>query len=89
MSAVTFLKANPIPDLLILDLNLQDNRVLQFLQQVRKQTDLANLPVLVLTDFPDPTQIREALQAGANRYLTKMFVGSNLLHTIREMLPSK
>ncbi|GAB5494792.1 MAG: hypothetical protein Phog2KO_50070 [Phototrophicaceae bacterium] len=86
IETVHYLKQNTLPDLLILDLTLQDNRAMTLLSRLREKTNFDNLPVLVLTEFPDPIQIREALQAGANRYLTKMFVGSNLLNIVEDML---
>lgn len=89
IEAVHFLKQNTLPDLLILDLSLQDKRAMTLLERLREKANFNNLPVLVLTEFPDPTQIREALQAGANRYLTKMFISSNFLKTVEDMLPSK
>ncbi|MCC6802188.1 MAG: response regulator, partial [Anaerolineae bacterium] len=57
-----------------------------FLEQLRRHSKLAHLPVLVLMSFPDPEQVRQALNAGANRYLTKMFMGKNLMTTVHEMI---
>lgn len=85
-NASRFLSTNPAPDLLILDLDTPDAYAVDFLQQMRKQSKLANLPVLVLMSFPDPAQVREALDSGANRYLTKIFMGKNLLTTVYEMI---
>ena len=53
---------------------------------MRARDQFAKLPVLVLTAVPDPDQVRGALQAGANRYLTKLFISKNLLKTVQEML---
>lgn len=85
-NATRFLSTNPAPDLVILDLDLPETQSLEFMQQLRQREELATLPVLVLTSFPDPTQVRRALDAGANRYLTKMFMAKNLLATVHEMI---
>jgi len=85
-SASHFLSTNPAPDVVILDLDLPETRALEFLRQIRRHDKLVKLPVLVLMSFPDPKQVREAFDAGGNRYLTKMFMGKNLLTTIHEML---
>ncbi len=85
-NASRFMSNNPAPDLLILDLDLPENYLFGFLQETRKHPELAKLPVLVLTSFPDPTQVRQALESGANRYLTKMFMAKNLLTTIQDMV---
>jgi DNA-binding response OmpR family regulator len=85
-NATHFLSANPAPDVVIVDLDLPEAMSLEFLRQLRGREQLASLPVLVLTSFPDPAQVRKALDAGANRYLTKMFMGKNLLATVHEMI---
>ncbi len=81
-----FLQSNPLPDVVVLDLTLPDNHALLFLQQLRSRVEFAKLPVLVLTAFPDPDEVRVALEAGANRYLTKLFINKNLLSTLDEMV---
>ncbi|MFN8447010.1 MAG: response regulator [Anaerolineae bacterium] len=85
-NAARFLSTNPAPDVVVVDLDLPESLTLEFLRQLRQRTELAALPVLVLTSFPDPTQVRRALDAGANRYLTKMFMAKNLLATVQEMI---
>lgn len=85
-NAARFLNTNPAPDVVVVDLDLPESLTLEFLRQLRQRKELAALPVLVLTSFPDPTQVRQALDAGANRYLTKMFMAKNLLATVQEMI---
>ncbi len=85
-AAAHFLQNNPLPDVVILDLSLPDNNALLFLEQLRHRDEFKQLPVLVLTDFPDPDQVRDALGKGANRYLTKLFINRNLLSTLDEMV---
>lgn len=85
-NAARFLSTNPAPDVVVVDLDLPESLTLEFLRQLRQRKELAALPVLVLTSFPDPTQVRQALDAGANRYLTKMFMAKNLLATVQEMI---
>lgn len=85
-NATRFLSTNPAPDLLVVDMDSQPGATLDFLQHIRRQANLVNLPVLVLMSFPDPAQVREALDSGANRYLTKIFMGKNLLTTVYEMI---
>jgi two-component system KDP operon response regulator KdpE len=45
-----------------------------------------NLPVLVLSAMAEPQEIRAALDAGADRYLTKPYLATNLLSVVQEML---
>jgi DNA-binding response OmpR family regulator len=85
--AARFLLRNPLPDAVIIDLTMDDKeQPLEFLKQMRARIEFSRLPVLVLTAVPDPDQVKTALQAGANRYLTKLFAGTNLVSTVKAML---
>src|SRR5689334_2382493 len=66
-----------LPQMVILDGALQDGASLQFLRQMRAQSRFAELPALVIVAEPDPTAIKDVLDAGANRYLTQSFVQTN------------
>jgi DNA-binding response OmpR family regulator len=85
-NASHFLNTNVPPDAVILDLEPSETLALEFLRQIRRHETLVKLPVLVLMPIPDPTLVRQALDAGANRYLTKAFMSQNLLPTIQEIL---
>lgn len=80
------LKTPPLPDLLILDLMLPDVSGLEFLRQIRAKSNFDAIPILVLSATIDPDQIRAALDAGADRYLTKPYITNNLLTVATEML---
>jgi DNA-binding response OmpR family regulator len=71
----------------IIDLTMEDKeQPLEFLRQMRARIEFSKLPVLVLTAVPDPDHVKAALQAGANRYLTKLFAATNLVSTVKAML---
>lgn len=74
-----------LPQMVILDGALQDGMSLQFLRQMRAQSRFADLPALVIVAEPDPSAIKDVLDAGANRYLTHSFVQTNLLRAVRDM----
>ena len=52
----------------------------------RAQPALADIPVIVVSADALPTQIAEALQAGAHRYLTKPVSVGELLEVLDELL---
>jgi DNA-binding response OmpR family regulator len=85
-SASNFLNSNVPPDAVILDLELSESLALEFLRQIRRHEKLTRMPILVLIDIPDPTLVRQALDAGANRYITKSFMSQNLLPIIQELV---
>lgn len=86
IQAAQALRQPPLPDLLILDLMLPDISGIDFLKQMRSKTIFDSLPVLVLSAMAEPQEIRAALDAGADRYLTKPYLANNLLSVVQEML---
>ncbi|WP_265111354.1 response regulator [Halosolutus halophilus] len=61
----------PLPDLVLLDLNLPRMGGFEFLDTIRDDPELSNLPVLVLTSSEATEDVRESYQKCANAYLTK------------------
>ena len=80
------LQTDPLPDLVLLDLMLPEISGIDLLKKIRKQSKFDHLPVVILSALADPEQIREGLEAGADRYLTKPYLANNLLKTVREVL---
>lgn len=85
-SAAQILKSPPLPDLIILDMMLPDISGIEFLKQIRAKSAFETIPVLILSALIDPEQIRVALDAGADRYLTKPYIANNLISVAGEML---
>lgn len=71
------------PDLVILDLGLPDMDGIQFLKKVRKKS---TVPVLVLSARTNEKDKVEALDLGANDYVTKPFGTAELEARIRNAL---
>ena len=84
--AAASLKAEPLPDLILLDLMLPEISGIDFLKQIRTKSEYDGLPVIILSALADPEQIREGLDSGADRYLTKPYLANNLIKTVREVL---
>ncbi len=84
--AAQFLRTEPLPHLLILDMMLPDVSGIEFLRQMRAKSEYDHVPVLVLSALIDPEKIRAALDAGADRYLTKPYIANNLLTVVQDML---
>lgn len=85
-SAAQILKTPPLPDLIILDMMLPDVSGIEFLKQIRSKSVFDAVPVLILSALIDPEQIRVALDAGADRYLTKPYIANNLISVAGELL---
>ncbi len=85
-AAAAALRTPPLPDVVILDLMLPDISGVEFLRQMRSKPAFDSVPVLVLSAIIDPDHIRQALDAGADRYLTKPYIANNLLTVVQEIL---
>jgi two-component system KDP operon response regulator KdpE len=72
------------PDLVILDLGLPDMQGLELLRQIRMQRE--DLPIVVLSSRGDETAKVEALDLGADDYVTKPFGMDELLARMRAAL---
>lgn len=70
-SASRDFKAGHKPELLILDINMPQVTGIDMLEYVRRQPDLANLPVIMLSSEDTDVQIHEALEKGADAYVLK------------------
>lgn len=84
--AVETLKNRPFPDVVVLDMMLPDVSGIDFLRQMRSKAVFSDLPVVILSAVADPDRIREGLDAGADRYLTKPYLASNLITTLQDVL---
>ncbi len=84
--AETGLRSQPMPHMMILDLMLPDISGLDFLKQVRAQSQYDELPVLILSALVDPDEIRAGLAAGADRYVTKPYLANNLIPTVNDLM---
>ena len=62
---------NPLPSLMFLDLKLPYVLGFEVLDWIRKQTLLANIPVVVLTSSPEDRDRKRAQELGAKAYLVK------------------
>jgi DNA-binding response OmpR family regulator len=84
--AVEILKETPLPDVMLLDLMLPGISGLELLKQMRDKTYFDEVPVIIVSALADPNKIREGLEAGADRYVTKPGIPHNLVKTIQALL---
>ena len=75
--------ASHVPDLVILDLGLPDGDGLDFIRSVRMES---NTPILVLSARAMESDKVEALDLGANDYMTKPFGTAELMARVRAAL---
>ncbi len=73
----------PMPDVLLLDLNMPGIDGLTLLGRIRQEEQLARLPVIIITAETDMKTRTEALGAGADDYLSKPVELSDLLTRVK------
>lgn len=73
-------------DAIVLDLMLPEVDGLEVLRQLRKDPELAKVPVVITSARARPTTKEEASRLGADRYLTKPYRKAELLDVIASLL---
>ena len=62
---------NEKPDIVILDIMMPEVSGIDILRQMRRNQNLANVPVVVVSAKSMPADIKNGMEAGASTYLTK------------------
>jgi CheY-like chemotaxis protein len=76
-----------IPDLLITDLMMPNVDGIELIKQIRGETEIATMPILVYTAYGAET-VDQAIAAGANRTYYKPIDLDSMLEYIQELLNS-
>jgi CheY-like chemotaxis protein len=75
------------PDAALFDLVLPDTHGLELLRNVRQNTSLRDLPVIVYTSIFNPPIVEEVKEAGATRVFDKTYLStSTLIDALNECL---
>ena len=59
------------PDIVLLDIMMPEVSGLDILRQMRRDPNLADIPVIMVTAKGMPADIKNGMEAGASTYLTK------------------
>lgn len=74
-------------DLLLTDVEMPKKDGLELIREIRRNTQYANFPIIVLTSLGSEEQIQKGKLAGASAYLVKsQFDNRNLLQTVERLL---
>lgn len=74
------------PDLIVLDMMMPGRSGLDVLQELRKDPELGNTPVVMLTARARQSDRDAAVAAGADRYLSKPFSPLELISVVEDLL---
>jgi CheY-like chemotaxis protein len=81
-----FLREQPRPDLLLLDVMLPDGDGFDILGKLRARAEFAMLPIVLLTVKAGLADIRKGLALGADGYITKPYSKNQLAEVIGRVL---
>jgi DNA-binding response OmpR family regulator len=85
-SAAIYMIAKEQPDAVVLDWMLPDVSGLEVLRYIRREPTMAHIPVIIVSARGLPSDIKNALEAGASFYLTKPVAFSELLEAIERVV---
>jgi CheY-like chemotaxis protein len=74
------------PDIVVLDMMMPGRSGLDVLRELRSDSELASVPVVILSARARPADRESALEAGADRYLAKPFSPLELISIVEELL---
>ncbi|WP_309505840.1 response regulator [Streptomyces pyxinae] len=87
VAALEYLRdpAAELPDLIVLDLNMPRMNGRELLNVLKKDPELATIPVVVLTTSSAPDDIEDAYRQHANAYVTKPVNFDEFIHSVQSI----
>jgi CheY-like chemotaxis protein len=74
-----------LPQLILLDINLPDISGIDLLRQIKKDEELRDIPVVILTGSNEDQDIQKSYDLGAGSYLVKPISNSALMLVIEKL----
>lgn len=78
--------AKPKPDIVLLDIMLPYVDGIEILRRIRANEGWKDVPIVMLTAKSQESNVLQALEAGANDYITKPFLPAEVLVRLRRFL---
>jgi two-component system, chemotaxis family, response regulator Rcp1 len=75
----------PVPDLILLDLNLPRMDGREVLREIKSDADLRQIPVIVLTTSRDELDVLRSYELHANSYVTKPIDLTEFIDVVRSI----
>jgi signal transduction histidine kinase len=84
--ALDLIDENNLPDLIITDVVMPEMDGYEFCSQVKHNEATRNIPVILLTQLSDPSDVIKGLQAGADNFISKPYTEEFLFERIKDIL---
>src|SRR5215467_3359909 len=75
-----------VPDFIFLDLNMPKMSGKECIEEIRKETRLQNIPIIIYSTSSSPDDRKESLELGANYFITKFYRLNDLCTTLKTLL---
>ena len=85
LEALEALKSQGPFDVALVDWNMPEMNGFKFVSEVRKDMDLDNMKLMMVTTETETTQVVRALKAGANEYVMKPFTKEVIIEKLNLM----
>lgn len=89
MDAWSWLSEQNTPDLIISDINMPSLDGIELLENIQVSGLLSDIPVIILSGYPDKEKRMQCLELGAYSYILKPFEPQSLLAEIERALEHK
>lgn len=73
-----------IPDLLLLDVAMPGMDGIEVCRKLRADERTTDIPIFMLSGFAANEHIEKGMEAGADKYITKPFIPTDLIKVIQE-----
>lgn len=76
----------PTPHIIFLDLNMPGKNGFDVLKEIRSSEDKKDLPIVIYSTSNEPAIISKCLDLGANRFVSKPILMSDIIKSIKDAL---
>jgi two-component system, sensor histidine kinase and response regulator len=87
--AMRILETPITPQIVISDIVMPNMNGYELCGHIRSQDNLRDIPIILMTSFSDPEDVIQALECGADNFVTKPFSEDLLISRIRTVLLNK
>lgn len=85
-AAWAWLNANPIPNLILLDIIMPGESGLDLCRKIREHNDWKDIPILFCSSKAEDFDRFWAMRQGGNEYITKPYAPQNLVDKVTEFV---